>query len=157
MDLRRRKVTLEDEPFLLRLYISTREEEVAAWGWAPQQIETFMRLQFTAQSRSYAATYRGADHFLLMLDGEPVGRMIIARSECVICLVDISLLPEHRCKGIGSILLRELQEECKSSSGSIQLRVLRNNPAIHLYARSGFRRTGGNGLYEEMEWNSSGD
>jgi ribosomal protein S18 acetylase RimI-like enzyme len=67
-------------------------------------------------------------------------------------LVDISLLPEHRGRGLGTLLLRELMEECRRERQSLRLQVLRTNPAQRLYERLGFRRTGEDQVYLQMEW-----
>lgn len=154
MNLSKRAVTLEDEPFLRRLYASTRAEEVALWNWPAQQAELFLRMQYDAQSRSYAYCYPGAEHSLLLAGDRPAGRIMVERTAAVIHLVDISLLPEYRGQGSGTVLLRQLIEECKAMEGKVCLHVLSNNPARRLYIRLGFRQVGGDALYDEMEWNS---
>jgi len=45
-----RAATASDEPFLFALYASTREHELAAWGWEPAQRDAFLRMQWMAQS-----------------------------------------------------------------------------------------------------------
>jgi ribosomal protein S18 acetylase RimI-like enzyme len=133
----------DDEDFLFRLYASTRQEEISAWGWNQAQQEAFLRMQYTAQRRWYDVAYAGAEHRLILENkgenGEPIGRILVQRAEGVIELVDISLLPEHRNRGIGTALLRELIEEARKSRATVRLQVLRNNEgAIRLYRRMGF-------------------
>ena len=70
-----------------------------------------------AQSRSYAYCYPGAEHSLLLAGDRPAGRIMVERPAAVFHLVDISLLPEYRGEGSGTLLLWELIEECKASGG----------------------------------------
>jgi ribosomal protein S18 acetylase RimI-like enzyme len=154
MNLSKRPVTIDDEPFLRQLYAGTRAEEIALWNWPAQQAELFLRMQYDAQSRSYAYCYPGAEHSLLLAGDRPAGRIMVERTATVIHLVDISLLTEFRGQGNGTALLRELIEECKATGGKVVLHVLSNNLARRLYLRLGFRQVGGDGLYDEMEWNS---
>lgn len=142
---------MDDEPFLYRLYASTRAEEVALWNWPKVQVEFFLRMQFNAQYRSYAAAYPAAEHSLLLQEGKPIGRLIVQRDATAIRLVDVSLLAEHRRQGVGTAVLRELVEECEAKGKKILLQVLSANPVRRLYGRFGFRRFASDGLYDEME------
>jgi ribosomal protein S18 acetylase RimI-like enzyme len=133
----------DDEDFLFRLYASTRQEEISAWGWNRAQQEAFLRMQYTAQRRWYDVAYARAEHRLILENkgenGEPIGRILVQRAKGVLELVDISLLPEHRNRGIGTALLRELIDESRKSRATVRLQVLRNNEgAIRLYRRLGF-------------------
>ena len=147
----------EDEDFLFRLYASTRQEEVSAWGWNQAQQEAFLRMQYTAQRRWYDVAYAGAEHRLILENkgenDEPIGRILVQRAKGVIELVDISLLPEHRNRGIGTALLRELIEESRKSRATVRLQVLRNNEgAIRLYRRLGFGVVSEDEVRYHMEW-----
>jgi ribosomal protein S18 acetylase RimI-like enzyme len=141
----------EDRDFLFRLYASTREHELSALGWAAAQQEAFLRMQFNAQQQWYAATYSTAESRIMEQDHEPIGRMIVQRDPEVWRLVDISLLPEHRGRGIGGELIRTLIQQCGESGAVLQLQVLNTNPAQRLYTRLGFIKTGEDQLYTQME------
>ena len=138
---------------MFRLYASTRQEEVAAWGWNAAQQSAFLRMQFAAQQRSYAAGYPDADHCLILWLDEPVGRLIVSRTEQEIRLVDIALLPEYRNRGIGTCLVRELAKESQASRTPLRLQVLKGNKAFRLYSRLGFSISSEDELYFQMEWN----
>jgi GNAT superfamily N-acetyltransferase len=146
-----RPVAASDQDFLFEVYASTRREEIAAWGWNAAQQDAFLKMQFTAQQRAYEMQYPDASHDIIALGGEQVGRLLVARSSAEILLTDISLLPEHRGKGIGSELIGKLLDEAQRTSRSVCLQVLRNNPAARLYARLGFVQTGEDALYLQME------
>ena len=147
-----RAVCAEDEAFLLKLYASTRREEFAALPWTETQLEAFLRIQFVAQSRGYAAQFAAADHRLILFNDELAGQIMIDRTGAEIHLVDISLLTEYRNKGIGAILVGNLLAEAEQEGRSVVLKVWHNNPDRHLYERLGFSKTGDHDLYSQMEW-----
>src|SRR5215813_693663 len=130
------------QDFVFQLYASTRMQEIAPFGWPPAQQEAFLRMQFNAQKGWYEQAYPTADHQVILVDGQPAGRIMVVPEPGGTHLVDIALLPEHRGRGIGAQLLGELIRKTTESGGSVRLQVLRNNPAIHLYERLGFVKTG---------------
>ena len=89
-----------DEPFLYRLYASTRAEEMALVDWSDEQKRAFLRMQFDAQHRFYIERFSSARFDVIELDGSPIGRLYLDRRDNEIRVIDISLLPEHRGKGI---------------------------------------------------------
>ncbi len=141
----------EDHEFLFQLYAVTRQQEISAWGWSNEQQEAFLRMQFNAKQRSYEMTYEGTEHQIVMLDENPIGRIMVLRRPEAALLVDIALLPEHRGRGIGGGLVRELIEKCNKDKVAVRLQVLKTNPAQRLYERLGFLRIGEDELYFRME------
>jgi ribosomal protein S18 acetylase RimI-like enzyme len=157
-----RPVTAGDDVFLFELYTSTRAEELAAWGWSAAQQEPFLRMQWLAQKRGYEARHPSAGHCIVELDGRPVGRLWVVRGEHELRLVDVTLLPALRGRGVGTALLRALQEEATAASKPLRLHVTRNNPALRLYERLGFTLVGGTEAdpsqpYRELEWSAVPD
>lgn len=147
-----RPIADEDQEFLYGLYASTREEELAGVGWSPEEKETFLRMQFGAQHRFYQEQFQAARFDLILLDGEPVGRLYVDRREDEIRLIDIALRPEHRNAGIGGSLMRDLLEEGQEVGKPVRIHVERFNPALRLYQRLGFQRIEDQGPYFLMEW-----
>jgi GNAT superfamily N-acetyltransferase len=125
--------------------------EVEAWGWPVDQQRAFLEQQFTAQHRSYAAQFPGADHDIILLGAQPIGRLFVHRTDREIRLVDIALLPEHRGGGRGTVLIRKLLEEATAERKPFRLRVAMDNPARRLYLRLGFKTHGDEGIHTEME------
>jgi ribosomal protein S18 acetylase RimI-like enzyme len=146
-----RAVSPEDKGFLLKLYASTRQAEMASWGWSAVQQEAFLQMQFSARERSYEAAYSGAQRRIILLGNDPAGAMIVFQDQTEIRLVDISLLPEHRGRGVGATLIGELIAEAASASVPLRLSVLRGNRAVGLYERLGFVPTGEDEMYLQME------
>src|SRR3954451_21173807 len=135
-----RPITPKDEDFLARIYASSRAEELAVTGWPEEQKADFCRSQFDAQSAYYATNYPGASFQIIERDGWPVGRLYVARWEKENRIVDITLLPEFRGSGIGTKLLRELQDEARTAGKSLTIHVERFNRALALYQRLGFEQ-----------------
>ena len=143
-----REATPEDEPFLLEVYASTRLEELEGFGWSDEQKQAFIKMQFLARERVYPRV----DNRVILLEGRPVGRMLVDRADELILLRDIALLTEFRNKGLGSRLVKDLMNEAASAGKPIGLHVVAASPAVRFYERLGFTRTGGDNAYLEMKW-----
>jgi len=152
MHLSLRTARSEDDDFLYRLYASTRQEELALCGWDAAQQSAFLGMQFRAQRHGYAADYPDADHRLILADGEPVGRLIVHKTETDVRLVDIAVLSDYRGRGLGTGVLRDLLAECQASGKPLHLQVAKGNRAIHLYQRLGFSMNGEDELFYRMRW-----
>jgi GNAT superfamily N-acetyltransferase len=120
--------------------------------WNPAQKENFLRMQFRAQDHFYKENYSGAEYQVILLDGQPVGRLYLHRRSDEIRIMDITLLPPYRKLGIGSYLLEEILKEGASRNLPVTIHVERFNPALHLYARLGFRLAEDKGVYYFMKW-----
>jgi len=151
-----RPVAPGDEELLYRIYASTRTEELAPVPWTAAQKEAFLRMQFGAQSRDYAANYPNAAFMVILLDGAPAGRLYVDRRQDELLIVDIALLPEHRGGGVGGAILRDLLAEAAAAGKPARIHVEHMNPALRLYERLGFRRTADQGIYLLMEWTAAG-
>jgi ribosomal protein S18 acetylase RimI-like enzyme len=148
-----RPITPDDLPVLLRVYGSTREEEMAmVVDWTPEQKDAFVRSQFEAQHGWYQDHYQGARFDVILVDGVPAGRLYVHRRESEIRLVDITLLPDFRGGGTGSALLRDLLAEGEAAGKRVTIHVEVFNPAMRLYERLGFLPVEERGPYRLMEW-----
>jgi ribosomal protein S18 acetylase RimI-like enzyme len=150
--IRFRPTTADDVPFLLRVYSSTREDELKVVPWTDDQKAAFLEMQFQAQKQHYEAYYPDCEFLVIEKDGEGIGRLYIERGDEEIRIIEIALLPAHRGSGIGTMLLREIIDEAAASDRAVRIHVEMYNPALHLYRRLGFRETGTNGVYYAMRW-----
>lgn len=141
-----------DEPFLYQVYASTRQEELAQVPWTPLQKTMFLTSQHQAQHTHYHAYYPEATFDLILLDGQPVGRIYIRRGVEELRLMDIALLPEYRNQGIGTSLIQALLDEVTERQQFIGLHVEQFNPAYRLYQRLGFQDVEIRGIYMYMTW-----
>lgn len=149
-----RPITPEDTSFLAAVYASTRWEELAPTGWNDEEKMVFCRRQFDAQSEHYREHYPGASFQVIEREGESIGRLYVARWENEMRIVDISLFPEFRGSGVGTQVLRELQEEARGADKSLTIHVERFNPALRLYLRLGFQEIEDKGVYLLMRWSA---
>jgi ribosomal protein S18 acetylase RimI-like enzyme len=147
-----RPVADDDRAFLVALYGSVREAELAHVPWRDEVKRAFVEQQFAAQDAHYRDHYPGATLDVVEVDGEPVGRLYVHRGPSDIRIMDIALAPAFRGRGIGTGLLRTLIAEAQESSRKLSIHVEPNNPARALYERLGFRRAGEHGVYVRMEW-----
>lgn len=143
---------VEDEPFLEAVYASTRAAELAMVPWTAEQKAAFCRMQFTAQDAHYRQHYPTAAYFVIEHCGQAIGRLYVDRWEKEIRIMDITLLPEHRGAGLGTRLLRALQEEARGAGKALSIHVEGFNPASRLYERLGFSMKEDKGVYLLMEW-----
>jgi ribosomal protein S18 acetylase RimI-like enzyme len=151
-DIAFRPITPEDTEFLYAVYANTRTEELAVVDWTASQKDVFLRTQFDAQHQAYQETYRGGDFLVLLKNGQPIGRLYLARWQREIRIVDIALLPEYRRSGIGSAILKDILAEGARSGKRVSIHVEMFNPALALYERLGFRKLREHGVYHFMEW-----
>lgn len=142
-----------DKKFLEQIYLEARRAEFAAFDWADGQLEALLGMQFEMQMKAYQMQFFALAVFIIELSGAPIGRLIIDRNDKEIRLVDLTILPEFRHRGIGAFLLGELQAEAVSAKKPLNLRVLKTNqPAVKLYERCGFVVTENSDLYFGMSW-----
>ena len=148
-----RPISKDDDPFLLALYNSTRDDELAQVEWGEGQREMFIRWQFDLQRREYDARFPDARYYLIMIDGAPAGRIWIGEDNEQIRLLDIALLPEFQNRGAGTLLLKSLMDEAKRAGKLLRHMVfVLNNDAHRFYERLGFVVIEDLGAYKHMEY-----
>ena len=134
------------------MYASTREPELATVvDWDAAQKAAFVQMQFDAQHAYYQEHYEGAAFDVILVGGQPAGRLYLHRRDDEIRIMDIALLPEYCNRGIGTTLLRGLQSEAAAGK-PLRIHVERFNPALRLYERLGFWQIDDRGVYLFMEW-----
>lgn len=146
-DIDLRCVTPQDSDFLRELYASTRWEELAPTAWTDDSKRGFLAQQWTAQRQYYDQHYTRADHLVMdHRQGGRIGRLFIdAGAE--IRLVDISLSPAWRGRGLGTRLLEALCRQADQLQRPIVAHVETFNPARRLYERLGFVIEDDNQIY----------
>ena len=147
-----RPIADADLPFLARVYASTRAEELAVTPLTDAQKAAFLEAQFQLQHAHYHKYYPQADWLVTMRAGEDIGRLYIERWPSQHRIIDISFLPEHRGKGAGEALLRDLMDEAAACGKDVSIHVEKFNPAMRLYRRLGFTTEEDKGVYDLMRW-----
>ena len=147
-----RPITTVDLPFLFAVYASTRTEELAPLPWTEAQKTAFLNQQFQAQHADYQRNYSGADWLVVMRIGNGAGRLYVERNAREHSVIDIALLPEHRGRGLGGALMRDLMDEAAAVGKPLSIHVEKFNPALRLYRRLGFQTVEDKGVYDLMRW-----
>ena len=150
-----RPVDAGDYDFLVEIYGSTRAEELALVPWTTEQQQVFVRSQLAAQQDHYVKKYPTANHYIIMSDDRPVGRLYVARLDQEIRIIDITLLPAERNTGIGSYLIRQLLDEASRSGKITRIYVEEFNPSLRLFERLGFSPTEQHGIHLLLQCNPS--
>lgn len=128
----------EDAGLLHDIFCTTWQSEVEA---LPNQAlaRHVLRIQHIAQERRFDQHYPGLRRLVLTWDGIDVGRLYLLQTGASVHVVDLTLLPEHRCRGIGSSVLRNLMDQARVEDQSLTVRVPRTNElATVLFERLGF-------------------
>ena len=146
-----RPATPADRALLLRIFSSTREEEMAATGWPARRRRDFLESQFRAQQRHFSQAYPKARLLVLERGGEPVGRLYWHWLADELRLIDIAILPAWRGQGLGTQLVTALRQLAWDHGRPIGLHVEAANPAQRLYQRLGFSLTGQTGGHLRMQ------
>jgi ribosomal protein S18 acetylase RimI-like enzyme len=141
MDATLRPITAADDAFLLALYVSVRAPEFAVLGMPEAQMTAFLAGQYRLQSHHYATHYDTSRFAIVTVDKQPAGRLLADYGQEV-RIVDISLLPAFRGKGLGTALLETVIAEAGATKCAVSLHVEASNPARRLYERLGFLDTG---------------
>jgi ribosomal protein S18 acetylase RimI-like enzyme len=147
-----RDVTEEDRDFLRDVYATTRAAEMEMVPWSDEQKQAFVDFQFNAQDTYYREKFPLAQYSVILLDQTPVGRIYVLREEQEIRILDITVLPEYRKRGIGSHLVTNLLEEAKRAGEAVQIYVESFNPSRALFERFGFSAISEEGINVLFEW-----
>jgi ribosomal protein S18 acetylase RimI-like enzyme len=147
-----RPVIASDEAFLLAVYSTSRTDEMARVPWSLPQKEAFLRMQFDAQQAHYRAHNPNATHEVILLGGQPIGRLYVARRDREIRILDITILPDYRNRGIGTPLIKDLMREATSAGKALSIYVESFNPSHGLFDRLGFSKIEDEGVNHLLEW-----
>ncbi len=149
-------ITDEDMEILYMLYAGTRDEEMKLLpNWTLEQKGIFLRQQFTAQHTYYQQQFGNADFWMINKNGKAIGRLYLNKKNerGSVHIIDITLLPEWRNRGIGKQLLLDIARFAGENDRSVTIRVEAFNRAMHFYKRLGFEFVEvTNSVYHLMEW-----
>ncbi len=154
--LHRRAEREEDAQFRFRLFCQSRPAAFSALPLPPAAMEQLMRFQFQAQTTSYRAQFPGAQFDIIELDGRPVGRIIVDRSDARLLIVDQAIVLELRNNGLGTAIMRSVMDEAAAAALPVRLHVASDNdPSLRLYLRLGFVPIPSSiPMYVELEWSA---
>ncbi len=156
MSINFRPAEPSDEAFLLKVYGSTRAEELRAAPWNETQREAFLKMQFAAQHQHYHQLYPEGDYLIILDHDRAVGRLYVARLKEQIRIIDITILPEERGRGLGTSIIGDLMAEAAQAEKPLRIYVESFNPSLRLFERLGFSKIEENGFHLLMQWQAGG-
>ncbi|MCL1526427.1 GNAT family N-acetyltransferase [Xanthomonas nasturtii] len=144
----------DDLAWLRDLYASTRHDEMTQVPWPDTTKRAFLEQQFDLQRTHYRHHFADAAFLIVQVRELRTGRLYLHRTATQHTLVDISLLPDRRGKGIGSHLIAYAQASARAASCALCLHVLHaNRAAQRLYVRHGFVAGHSTQTHLQMHWN----
>lgn len=123
--------------------------------WNDEQKEAFLRMQFSAQQDDYGKRFPEARQSVIVADDVNVGRLHTVELEEDIKILDITVLPQHRTKGIASSLLNELFDQARDTGKRLVVYVEFYNPSLGFFEKRGFQKAKDEGIYFMLEWRAS--
>ena len=145
-----RPICSNDDSLLFRIFQTVYEPDFEALDIPADQFTDLLRIQFNAQQQQYRRRYPDADFDVVLCDDKPAGSMCALRGPDRFALIDISLLPEYRNRGIGSELVADLISQARIAGKAVDAHVRRGNPAGRLWQRLGFEQVGDDGVYLQI-------
>ena len=146
-----------DRDFRFALFCGSRPPEWAMAALAPDALDKVMRLQFRAQTVSYAKQFPQARFDIVEQAGAPIGRIVVDREPGAIHIVDQAIVPSRRGRGIGSAIMRRIMAEAAGRGVPVNLEVGdSNDPSLRLYLRLGFAIVEEFPMYLNLRWTPPG-
>src|SRR5689334_16431928 len=100
-----RPVEEKDTAFIEAVFRTTREAELNLTDWSEYQKNAFISMQLTAQHAEYKAKFPNARFQVIIYNKKNAGRFYTGENETEIRLMEMTVLPEFRGKGIAKELL----------------------------------------------------
>ena len=153
MDLSLAEKTPSDEEFLFSVYASTRAEEMALVAhWSEEQKKQFLRSQFDAQHQYYLSRYPEAFFGVIRFENRPVGRLYTAELAEEVRIIDLTILPEFRRRGVGGKILSDILLNGSRTQKPVQIYIESFNPSGEFFARRGFKPVSEQGIHVLWRW-----
>lgn len=148
-----RAMTKADEEFVMNLYVASRWHEVEPLvDWTMAQKIAFLEHQHGLQHMHYLKAHPEGDFMILERENFDMARLYLDYREDEIQLCDISVARVVQRQGLGSWLIRSVQEEGYRLNKRVTLHVDTRNPAQRLYLGLGFMVVGQTDTHLRMEW-----
>jgi len=116
-----------DLEFLKKLRSETMDEYLKKEGLPVDETSHLKRIQYHFDAAN-----------ILNIHGKPIGLFKYYEDARICHVIQVQILPQYQGKGIGKSILSTLQKQARKEDKSVNLSVLKSNPAKHLYERLGF-------------------
>ena len=150
-EIRLRPEESSDLPFLRALFATTRVD-VTFSNLPQEQKKHFIQMQFDAQRHHYCSYYQNTEFHIIEQDGCPIGRLYLSRMPDQIRVMELTISPEHRGKGIGSRLLKAVQAQAQSLGLAVTLHAEKMGNMVEFYKPLGFEVVEEKEAHFFMKW-----
>ncbi|WP_160114776.1 N-acetyltransferase [Aquimarina sp. AU474] len=134
----------KDKKFLFDLRIKTMVEHLENAGIYLSNDEHRSRVD-----KGFDASY------IIMQSDQRVGLLKCFENEKAFEIAQLQILPEFQGKGIGREVISQLIIKAEAVKKTLTLKVLKKNPARHLYERIGFTIIAQDRYEYDMIWNKT--
>ena len=136
MDFKIRQATNVDEKWLYDLYCTAMRTYIEkTWGWD----EAF-------QKNGFKTNLCPTKFDIVVVNDNDVGAYLVNEEQDHYWLEMMLIVPEWQKKGIGSQIIRGLQEMAEQNNRPLKLSVIKVNPVLEFYTRFGFE------IYDEGQF-----
>lgn len=115
-------------------------------------IKQFGEWNEEAQDRFFDSSWKNSTYEILLFNDQLCGYFSIEESEKCITLQELVILPTFQSQGIGFSILNKVIEMAKRKNIPARLQVLKENTAIKLYHKIGFKKVAETKTHFEMEY-----
>ncbi len=143
----RRPATEDDHEFLFAVFCAALVPSDPLAALPESESEPLLRARFDAREQQFRSAYVLADFDVLTVDGEPAGNLYVDRGDDEFVVIDISLLPQFRNRGIGTAVIGQLVEEAGRIVLPVRARVQHDSPTSRFWRRLGFEQVGDDGRF----------
>lgn len=148
-----RPVQHADDSFIFTLFTGSRPDLEWIAGIDQDRKQELLLQQFRCEHEQLRRDYPNAEYSIILLEGNPVGRLYVHRGEKEYRILVITLAPEYRGRGIGRNLIKSILREAYEAGKPVRIQVAwYNQSARALYERLGFRIIENSGVYYVMQW-----
>ena len=148
-----RPASVADEVFLDRLDADRRSAGLGLLDLPADQLDLLVRMQGRGQREGYAGAYPGARNWLAVVDGEPVGRVLVDEGPHGHRIVDVAVLQSHHGRGVGTVLVQQVLGRAGAAGVPVRLRAAAHDERLVAWYRGlGFAVTAPGVPDVEMTW-----
>ena len=143
MDISTRPATDSDTDFARRAHHQ---------GYHDVVVRQFGAWDESVQDRMLNGDWTNADYQILVCDGVPCGYVSVEQRADYVHVREFVVLTEFQGKGIGTAFLRAVMRQARERRVPVRLGVLKENLAVVLYERLGFREYDRSDTHLMMVW-----
>lgn len=131
-----------------------KSEFIDHFSHLPEDVSaTLVELQMNAKIQSYEKNWPNLQQYLIKNNNTFLGLVLTDQSESTLHIIDLIVTKQYRNKGIATSVLKALHQQATNSNiTSLKLSVAKENPAIKLYLKLGFKTSAKSDSFFQMEY-----